>query len=122
MIKDLEELVGLRLESVRVSRGSYELEFDGFLHGQHASLLVSTPHYLANAPSSELDAESSTTELVWPLLESSVVAVRVSNTDSRGEVVFQFPEGSLVFWAPRPSEGELVTVANRLGPEWSVFL
>lgn len=122
MIKDLTELEGLRLEAFRVSKGSYTFELAGNINEKQVSLLVSTSHQLTNFPGSNRDLEGRSSEVIWPLLESAIVSVRVEETERRSEIIFNFPLGCVVIWKNEPSSGELVFVKNRLGEEWSVFL
>lgn len=122
MIKDLNELEGLRLEAFRLSKGSYTFELDGNINEKQVSLSVSTSHQLTDFPGDSKDLESRSSEVVWPLLESTVCSVMVEKTEKRSEIIFNFSSGCVVMWKNEPSCGELVFVKNRLGKEWSVFL
>ena len=122
MIKDLTELEGLRLEAFRVSKGSYTFELDGNINEKQVSLLISTSHQVTDVPGGNSDLEGRSSEVIWPLLESTVDSVRVEETERRSEIIFSFPLGCIVMWKNEPSSGELVFVKNRLGEEWSVFL
>jgi hypothetical protein len=66
---------------------------------------VSGSHQLTDFPGDFKDLEGRSSEVIWPLLESVVVSVRVEETEKRSEIVFNFPSGCVVMWKNEPSSG-----------------
>ncbi len=112
----LEKLLsGLRIERIRLSRGSVTLEFDGMRDGEHFLFSVSTGYYVCCSADALFvkDVGNDAVELasLYDTLERDFVGCDFSD-DGRSVEIRVSGGRSIFFWIEGPPIAELVTCKN----------
>ena len=84
---NIELLIGLRLESCRLSKSSYTFEFDGNKNGKHYNFNVGTSCYLTFTNKKE-DSCKYFSNYIWDMLETDLINVIVNS--EKNEIKFLF--------------------------------
>jgi hypothetical protein len=112
----IELLIGLRLESCRLSKGSYSFELDGVKGGIFYNFNVGTSCYLSFSENKE-DIGKNYSTSIWELLETDLVNVMVDEV--KGEIVFEFENKKKIFiWGDDPLIDNLVMVRSTNSKQW----
>lgn len=119
-IKLLEKLIGLRLESVRVSRGGTSFDFAGKTQGDYQNYLLSTMTYVCfdrNDVFQTAPEDDPNISKLWGFLELHLCAVHIEPDEKVLKLEFE-NDNSIFIWSKHREE--LFLAKNLLNEEWFV--
>lgn len=113
---NIDILKGLRLESCRLSKGSYELEFEGKKEGKYYNFTVGTSFYLSFLNDKKDICENFSRE-IWDILETDLLDIIVDSNQEEIELIFE--NGKKIFiWGEPPLIDNLLMIRNIQSGEW----
>ena len=114
--KMLDELVGCRLESVRISKGSYSLEFEKMEDSARSHFDLSTNGWIEDERGQQLGLAAGAEQAI-SMLERYLGTVRAY--PEQDKLVLQFSgDKKLTFSTNGLDSAEIALVQNRLTGDW----
>ncbi len=111
----IEEIHGFTLESFRLSKGSYSLEFSGKSNEEFVIYNVGTAYNLSVDEKNESDALEKSSEDIWPVLEQ----VLITTIEVENQIRFLFENGKeLLIWQEENANDNLLIVRKEDSDEW----
>lgn len=113
---DIQILIGLRLESCRLSKSSYSFEFDGEKDGMFYNFEVSTTCYLTFL-NTRKDACEEFSKYIWDMLETNLTNIMVR--EEQNEIRFEFENNkNFIVWRDESLIDDLLVVRNTKTNDW----
>ena len=113
---NIDILVGLRLESCRLSRGSYSFELDGQKDGRYYNFSIETSYYLSFSEKKK-DVCENYSKYMWSLFEMKLIEVTLD--EEKGHVIFKFKnDKKIIICGDSPLIDNLLMVRNIKSGEW----
>lgn len=113
-------LIGLRLESCRLSKGSYSFELDGIVDGKQYNFNVSTSCFLS-FDENKIDILNGYSEGIWEFLETDLIDIIIDK--EKEEAIFKFERGRKVYiWWDVPLRDNLIIVNSVNSKDWFTIL
>jgi len=116
----VEKIIGLRLESVTLSKGAFSMQFQGRKNGEPVAYNISTMYEICfhrdGLFSRDIIEDESTTEL-WGYLEQSLEACILVEEGRVCELVFS-DASSIFVWSMEYDHDNLLVVKNLNSAEW----
>ncbi len=111
----IEKIHGLTLESFRLSKGSYSLEFSGKSNEESVIYHVGTAYNLSVNAKNKSDALEKSSEVIWPVLEQALITtIEVEN-----QIRLIFENGKeLLIWQEENANDNLLIVRKEDSEEW----